>query len=64
MWAEINMPRPGEDRSDVGGADQFSNIGPVPLSSAISYFAHNRSITPPRRGILAENCASCPSRSC
>ena len=27
------MPRPGEDRSDVGGAAQFNNIGPVPLSS-------------------------------
>ena len=26
------MPRPGEDRSDVGGAVQFNNIGPVPLS--------------------------------
>ena len=25
------MPRPGEDRSDVGGAAQFNNIGPVPL---------------------------------
>ena len=25
------MPRPGEDRSDVGGAVQFNNIGPVPL---------------------------------
>jgi len=25
------MPRPGEDRSDVGGASQFNNIGPVPL---------------------------------
>ena len=31
-WAEIKMPRPGEDRSDVGGAAQFDNIGPVPLS--------------------------------
>ena len=30
--AEIKMPRPGEDRSDVGGAAQFNNIGPVPLS--------------------------------
>ena len=30
-WAEIKMPRPGEDRSDVGGAAQFNNIGPVPL---------------------------------
>ena len=28
------MPRPGEDRSDVGGAVQFNNIGPVPLSSS------------------------------
>ncbi len=27
-------PRPGEDRSDVGGAAQFNNIGPVPLSPA------------------------------
>ena len=26
------MPRPGEDRSDGGGAAQFNNIGPVPLS--------------------------------
>src|SRR5271165_6009721 len=26
------MPRPVEDRSDVGGAAQFNNIGPVPLS--------------------------------
>ena len=26
------MPRPGEDRSNVGGAAQFNNIGPVPLS--------------------------------
>src|SRR5271157_3110446 len=33
-WAEIKMPRPGEDRSDVGGAAQFNNIGPVPLSPA------------------------------
>ncbi len=32
--AEIKMPRPGEDRSDVGGATQFNNIGPVPLSSS------------------------------
>ena len=37
-WAEIKMPRPVEDRSDVGGAAQFNNtdpsrfnIGPVPL---------------------------------
>jgi len=30
------MPRPGEDRSDVGGATQFNNIGPVPLSPAFS----------------------------
>ena len=29
------MPRPGEDRSDVGGAAQFNNIGPVPLSALI-----------------------------
>ena len=29
------MPRPGEDRSDVGGAAQFNNIGPVPLSASI-----------------------------
>ncbi len=28
------MPRPGEDRSNVGGAAQFTNI--VPLSSPIS----------------------------
>ena len=28
---KIKMPRPGEDRSDVGGAAQFKNIGPVPL---------------------------------
>ena len=27
------MPRPDEDRSDVGGAAQFNNIGPVPLSA-------------------------------
>src|SRR5271157_3152669 len=27
------MPRPVEDRSDVGGAAQFTNIGPVPLSN-------------------------------
>ncbi len=26
------MPRSGEDRSDVGGAAQFNNIGPVPPS--------------------------------
>ena len=31
-WAEIQMPRPVEDRPDVGGAAQFNNIGPVPLS--------------------------------
>ena len=31
------MPRPGEDRSDVGGAAQFNNIGPVPLSSVFVY---------------------------
>ena len=30
-WAVIKMPRPGEDRSDVGGVAQFNNIGPVPL---------------------------------
>jgi hypothetical protein len=28
------MPRPVEDRSDVGGAAQFNNIGPVPLSAS------------------------------
>ena len=28
-WAEIKRPRPGKDRSNVGGAAQFSNIGPV-----------------------------------
>ena len=33
-WAEIKMPRPGEDRSDVGGAAQFNNIGPVPLPAS------------------------------
>ena len=27
------MPRPGEDRSNVVGAAQFTNIGPVPLSA-------------------------------
>ena len=27
------MPRPGEDRSDVGAAAQFNNIVPVPLSA-------------------------------
>src|SRR5271157_4671437 len=27
---------PGEDRSDVGGAAQFNNIGPVPLSPPLS----------------------------
>ena len=32
------MPRPGEDRSDVGGAAQFNNIGPVPLSRFPSRF--------------------------
>ena len=32
------MPRPGEDRSDVGGAVQFTNIGPVPLSRFLSRF--------------------------
>ncbi len=26
------LPRPGEDRSDVGGTAQFNNIGPVPFS--------------------------------
>jgi len=26
------MPRPGEDRSDVGAAAHFNNIVPVPLS--------------------------------
>ncbi len=31
-WAEIKMPRPSEDRSNVGWAGQFNNIGPVPLS--------------------------------
>ena len=31
------MPRPGEDRSDVGGAAQFNNIGPVPLSPAAAF---------------------------
>jgi len=28
------MPRPVEDRSDVGGAAQSNNIGPVPLSAS------------------------------
>ena len=37
-WAEIKMPRPGEDRSNVGGAAQFNNIGPVPLSRSLSRF--------------------------
>jgi len=31
------MPRPGEDRSDVGGAAQFNNIGPVPLSRSPAF---------------------------
>ncbi len=30
------MPRPGEDRSYVGGAAQFNNIGPVPLSALLT----------------------------
>src|SRR5271157_2567073 len=34
-WAEIKMPRRGEDRSDVGGAAQFNNIGPVQLSALV-----------------------------
>ena len=33
------MPRPGEDRSDVGGAAQFNNIGPVPLSAPVALSA-------------------------
>ena len=32
-------------------------------SDFVSYFGHSRGITPPRRGILAENCVSYPSRS-
>ena len=32
------MPRPGEDRSDVGGAAQFNNIGPGPLSASCPAF--------------------------
>src|SRR5271157_1813425 len=37
------MPRPGEDRSNVGGAAQFTNIGPVPLSlSDLSRFPLQR----------------------
>ena len=32
------MPRPGEDRSDVGGTAQFNNIGPVPLPASASRF--------------------------
>ena len=35
----IKMPRPGEDRSDVGGAAQFNNIGPVPFCRSLSRFA-------------------------
>ena len=27
-WDEIKMPRPGEDRSDIGGAAQFNNTDP------------------------------------
>ena len=36
------MPRPGEDRSDVGGAAQFNNIGPVPLSRSRPAFSDPR----------------------
>ena len=49
------MPRPGEDRSDVGGAAQFNNIGPVPLSPAPAFprrfprAAFPRARFPPRR---------------
>ena len=36
------MPRPGEDRSDVGGAAQFNNIGPVPLPACPAFRALSR----------------------
>ena len=45
-WAEIKMPRPVEDRSDVGGAAQFNNIGPVPLSASLSAFISDLSRFP------------------
>ena len=32
------MPRAVEDRSDVGGAAQFNNIRPVPLSASCPAF--------------------------
>ena len=41
------MPRPGEDRSDVGGAAQFNNIGPVPLSAAARLKIARTSAGPP-----------------
>ena len=40
--AQIKMPRPGEDRTDVGGTAQFNNIGPVPLSRSSRFPAPSR----------------------
>ena len=43
----MKMPRPGEDRSDVGGAAQFNNIGPVPLSPRAARFLPPSRFLPP-----------------
>ena len=51
-WAEIKMPRPGEDRSDVGGAIQFNNIGPVPFSRSSALWT-GVSCLPERKGDIA-----------
>ena|SRR5271157_2108467 len=50
------MPRPGEDRSNVGGAAQFNNIGPVPLSAPYAvflgfYYTHLRGVSGLGKGV-------------
>ena len=55
------MPRPGEDRSDVGGAAQFNNIGPVPLS--VPQYRTCPAFCPPLSVPLSLSCLPCPDLS-
>ncbi len=63
------MPRPVEDRSDVGGAAQLNNIGPVPLSCPVPLFcprgqtvnSHDRTFTGKSNGIMGCRTRSDPS---
>ncbi len=59
-WAEIKMPRPGEDRSDVGWAGQFNNIGPVPLSRSCPAFPLNIGPVPLSRFLVASPAGELP----